>query len=519
MMRTPALLRAKPKRQSAITYSAPAPIGGWNTHDPLAAMPERDAVLLDNFFPTATEVALRPGALEWVSGFASRPLTFLPWNGAGTNKLFAATSTGIYDVTATGVLGSSVQAVTSGDFVSVNFPVAGGHYLVAVNGVDNLLEYTGSAWQTLTDVSTPAITGVDTADLNYVAVIKERLWFVENYSMSAWYLPTKAIAGAAVEFPLGQIFPRGGYLIALGSWTFDGGNGVDDYTVFVSSEGEIAVYKGPDPATAATFSKVGTYYVGEPITKRCLAQYGGDLLYLSRNGLLPLSKLLQSATVNYQQALTNKIDTAFAAATSAYGDNPDWGITAYPTGNLLFVNVPIAANYAHQYVMNTITGAWCRFTGLNASAWCVFDQSLYLATSDKIGKFGITTSDFGAAIVATALPAYTYAGLRGKVKHYKLLRPILTADQKTWIRLGGKVDFRSATDISQTAVADGAASLWDTATWDSGVWAGGKETYLPWASIGVYPGNAFSLLLEVSSSTATMSWIATDYVVEAGGIL
>jgi hypothetical protein len=40
----------------------PAPVGGWNARDPIADMPARDAVFLDNFFPRASDVMLRPGS-------------------------------------------------------------------------------------------------------------------------------------------------------------------------------------------------------------------------------------------------------------------------------------------------------------------------------------------------------------------------------------------------------------------------------------------------------------------------
>ena len=106
-------------------------------------------------------------------------------------------------------------------------------------------------------------------------------------------------------------------------------------------------------------------------------KYGGDLFYLSQNGLFPLSKALQSATVNYQTALTAKIDTAFTEAVSTYGANSGWYVTAYPEGSLVLVNIPIALDTSIQYVMNSITGAWCVFKGWNATLSEVSQQKLY----------------------------------------------------------------------------------------------------------------------------------------------
>jgi hypothetical protein len=49
------------KKQTALTASLPAPIGGWNARDSLAEMQPLDAVQMNNFFPTPTDVTLRKG--------------------------------------------------------------------------------------------------------------------------------------------------------------------------------------------------------------------------------------------------------------------------------------------------------------------------------------------------------------------------------------------------------------------------------------------------------------------------
>ena len=49
------------KQNTAQTASIPAPIGGWNARDSLAAMSPTDAVQLVNWFPTPTDVTMRRG--------------------------------------------------------------------------------------------------------------------------------------------------------------------------------------------------------------------------------------------------------------------------------------------------------------------------------------------------------------------------------------------------------------------------------------------------------------------------
>jgi hypothetical protein len=106
------------------------------------------------------------------------------------------------------------------------------------------------------------------------------------------YLATDAIAGAATEFQFGSLFTRGGHLLAIASWTRDGGSGSDDYLVAISSRGQLAVYAGTDPASADTWALVGVFDVPQPIGRRCWRRYGGDVLLLTVEGLFPLSSLL-----------------------------------------------------------------------------------------------------------------------------------------------------------------------------------------------------------------------------------
>lgn len=96
----------------------------------------------------------------------------------------------------------------------------------------------------VTSRSTSTFTGIDSSLLSFVWTHKRRLWFVEENTLSAWYLPVVSITGTAVEFPLQGVFRLGGALLFGGSWSQDSGAGLDDLAVFVTTEGEIAVYQG-----------------------------------------------------------------------------------------------------------------------------------------------------------------------------------------------------------------------------------------------------------------------------------
>jgi hypothetical protein len=518
MIRKPLLASVRPGTQTSRPFPLPPPVGGWNTRDPLAGMPATDAVLLDNFFPSATEVTLRKGATDWVTGFASPPLTLMPWNGQSSSKLFAAAANGIFNVTITGAVGAAVSACTAGYYSWCNTTTAGGHYLVAVNGTNKLKLYNGAAWADIDGVSVPAITGLATTSLRTVTLAANRLWFTENTSMSAWYLPVGAIAGALTEFPLGSIFGRGGKLINIATWTLDGGNGSDDLTVFFSSEGEVAVYSGTDPAFAATWRKIGVYYIGEPVGRNCYTKYGGDLLVLCQNGLTPLSKALQTATIDRSQALTAKIDPTFTQVLSTYAANPGWQVIAYPQGSFLLANVPITTSYTHQYVMNSITKAWCRFTGWNVTALEVFGSDLFGTTQTTVAKLWTGVSDYGTAIDGKVQQAYNYLGSRGRQKQLKLVRPIITIDNSVTLKIGVDTDFAVSTFTSITTPSATIGYTWDTARWDTVTWAASAEVNRDWASVFAFPCYAAALRLQVSTASATLSWAATDIIHEPAGL-
>ena len=67
------------QQNTAVTASLPAPIGGWNARDSLAAMPQTDAVNLTNFWPTPTDVELRKGWTVYSTGISGTINTMMTY--------------------------------------------------------------------------------------------------------------------------------------------------------------------------------------------------------------------------------------------------------------------------------------------------------------------------------------------------------------------------------------------------------------------------------------------------------
>jgi hypothetical protein len=161
-MRGAALNRGAARRALKVnTASIPAPIGGLNARDSIAEMPPTDAVIMDNWFPKTTTVALRPGYISYTTGFASPVESLMTYRSATANKMFAASGTAFYDASSAGAVGAAVvTGLSNARWQSANFGTAGGQFLYCVNGTDNARLYDGSKWMTVTSATAPAISSI-----------------------------------------------------------------------------------------------------------------------------------------------------------------------------------------------------------------------------------------------------------------------------------------------------------------------------------------------------------------------
>lgn len=508
------------QRSKSFPTSQAAPTGGWNARDALADMDEKDAIYLTNFFPSTTSVDVRNGFSNWSTGLPGQVETLFNYQGAATSKLFAASVTSFYDCTAGGAVGVAVvTGLTNARWQYVNVSTAGGNFIYCVNGSDNPQVYNGTTWQAVTAVSAPlSLTGVTPTSIININLFKNRLWLIEKNTLNAWYLGINAVSGAATAFPLYGVARQGGYLIAMGTWTIDAGYGVDDHAVFVTSEGEIIVYKGSDPSSATTWALVGVWSLGSPIGYKCFMKYAGDLLLITQDGLLPLSGALQSSRVNPQVALSNKIFQAMSSAVSLYGLTYGWQIMYYPKNNMLITNVPVSVGNQEQYVMNTITKAWCNFTGWNANCWELFNDDPYFGANTVVCKAWDTLADNGANIEAVGKQAFNYYGSPGSYKRVTMMRPTIASNGTPTLYSSVDIDFQDVVSNSSTSFMPVSYGKWGTGLWGTALWGGGDSVNRNWQGVAGF-GYAIAPKLRAVINGVTCKWIATDLVMERGAIL
>lgn len=505
-------------RKVVTTASVPAPVGGLNARDSIADMPETDAIILENFFPTPTKVELRNGYASHVTGLPAWVETLAAYNGLTTKKLFAASGTAIYDVTTEGAVGAAVvSGMSNARWQYTQMGTAAGKYLLMVNGANKMRYFDGTTWSA--DGGTFTVTGVGTENCININIFKNRVWLIQKNSMLAWYLPTSSVGGAATSFDLGPIFRLGGKLIGMYNWTLDNYTGIDDFAVFISSEGEIAVYKGTDPASTTTWALVGTFRTGRPIGDRPTVKVASDLVIVSADGAFAITKALISDRAQNNVALTEKITNLITADVSNYKSNFGWQIILHPIGNKLIINVPQVENSTqYQYVMNTINGSWCKFTGWNMACFEISDDILYGGGNGVVYKCDNGDTDIGGQITGVMQPAFNYFKSRGQIKKFTMARPIFESTGPVGVTTRLNIDFEDKSPTSVPTLTGISGSPWDLSPWDTSPWSPDFQIIKNWIGVtGV--GYCGTLRISAAANGTNIALQSIDYVFERGGVI
>lgn len=481
----------RPVPPTAQTLAFPAPMGGLNTVAPGAAMPPTDCAAVWNLIPSETGLRSRLGFKEWCTGLTGaannkvRTLMSFAGSDASLNRLFATTDTRIYaaSTSTTTPATSFTFASPSGDAGHGVFRVVvtpAGHfglYLDEVNGLHVYTE-TGSTWAAVPmGGGVGEISGVNPVNLVHATVFKRRTWFVERDSAKAWYLAPNAIYGAATAFNFGTNFRQGGSLVGLYNWSYDGGSGIDDALVAISSGGDVVVYQGVDPADAASFNVRGTWTISPPPVGRDIAyEVGGDLWILSGNGILPISRLVMGSDKSFE---TGKIANLFNALMITRRASRGWSMHLHPEDNALLVLYPDYSTETSQCLAQSqATRGWFRYRAFPAHCAAVWEGRLHFGTQDGrvcvsrdyLDNVDISNPASYERVDCTLIPAFQRAG-GGNVGVTQIRALFITDGAAPDVTLEARYDL-DLTELAAPTEASEASGTWDNATWDSDVWGG-----------------------------------------------
>lgn len=486
-------------------------------------MPPKDAFLLDNWLPGTATVDSRNGNTAHATGTGAPVESLIAYNGGAAQKLLGFTGGHIYDVTVPGAVGAALQSGrTSNKILSTMFSNAGSQFLIGVSGLDVPFSYNGAA------VANLVLTGMagSAANLSNVFAFQGRLYWCQKDMLGFYYLPVGQIQGALSYFDLSQVAKRGGYLMAIASFSTDAGNGPQDYCVFITSLGEYIVYGGYDPSDAAHWGLVGRYYSSAPIGRNCTINYGSDLVILTLEGAIPFSAIRREGGIVEDDAITYKLGR-YLLDKNEFSTVHGWQAVLYPRGGMLVLNVPDSSSTAGsyiQFVQNTTTKAWTRFTNLNGICWCEFNGLLYFGKYD--GRVMLADSgklDDGNPIQLDCKQAYNYFddgyGSGPANKHFHFAKLLLGCDSTPPINAQFNVDYLEDQPEFVTTTDDETGSAWDTSAWDTSSWGSDVSTRFFMVSIGKY-GIAGSLWFRASLRGLSLKWYATQYIFgKATGVL
>lgn len=471
----------------------PAPVKGLLDSVPYTAAGLDSAHVLENFWPTTRALEPRAGSVKRASLATKSPVRSILFPGglAGASETFLFTTdtdTRLVDSSlAAGGEATQQWADFSGEaFLLTNQTAAGTIFTTITNGKDTAKMYVpGTGWIDLTEASVPnAITGVETSKLSCVWNYKFRNYFIEQDTFNAWYLPVLAVSGAATKLPLSGVFSKGGALLFGETISSDSGAGLDDRIVFVSDQGEVAVFTG-DPATASSWALLGVYDIGKPFGCSSHVKIGGDLVVATHLGVVSVMGAIQKDPSQLQVvSLAANISRAWEAEVSREGNSDGWRMAKFDRQNMVLVSPP-SADYV--YVANTITGAWAKFVGWNMTAVVEGQNKLWFGQANGDVRQALTGGrDDGAPIIYRVCSAFSDFGTVSNKR--------VSATRGVW-RARGKINPKHtvAEDYVENFPGDPAASegrseggtLWGS-PWGS-PWGGSASTKFvetPWVQIG-----------------------------------
>jgi hypothetical protein len=294
--------------------------------------------------------------------------------------------------------------------------------------------------------------------------------------------------------------------------------------VFVTTEGEVAVFSGADPASATTWSKTGVYRIGKPRGAKAFMRAGGDLVIATDIGFIPLSVATQRDIAALSpSAISYPIETGWNEAVAQRGT--DWNCVVWPTQQMVIVAPPTGSGQQPlMLVANARTGAWCSFTNLDATCFALFQDRMFFGTdTGAVVEMEVTGSDQGATYTATVIPLFDPLKSPASLKTGLLARSSVRAKSKVEVKLSLQADYNIILPAPPDDISTVVGSVWGDAKWGSGVWGteAAKQTFRDWQSVAG-SGYALAVASQVtsgSSSPPDVEYIETELAYDMGDVV
>ncbi len=168
--------------------------------------------------------------------------------------------------------------------------------------------------------------------------------------------------------------------------------------------------------------------------------------------------------------------------------------------------------------MNTQSGAWTKFKGMQAVCWCVFGDELFFGgPAGVVYKADSGKSDNGMKIACSVEHSFNYFADRQLNKLFVLARPLIQATSKSFdVMIDVNTDFEMR-NITNTIVIDGSDGTPWGSPWGS-PWSGAEKKINNWYAIAGF-GRCASVVLKGEYSGMSISLTATEISFKPAGTI
>jgi hypothetical protein len=364
-----------------------------------------------------------------------------------------------------------------------------------------------------------------------------RLFFADESNLAVYYLPLQQKDGVLEVLPLNSIFKKGGSIKAMGTWTVDGGMGLDDQLVIFTTNGEVAIYSGVDPDT--DIGLVGVYRFDPPMSKHSVFNYGGELYVMLPTGVTPMTSMIRTGKDGLEVVDRSMIQY-FLQHSIAHLSEFGWQLFLNPSTGRLFANMPLGGGRYHQAIRHMPKAVWSTFADIPARCWGWIEPYVYFGddSGNVYRMHPIYKTDDGKAIVVDVLMAWNQFKTPA-LKHFKMVLPYIVTDGQPRPYVDVKVDFDMSPVTNQPEISetDEGGAAWDVAVWgiDKGqgatvaipdgapanvagdAWVGGNRNWNNWTGVGTL-GRVGAVRLTAQVSNCTFAITGFDILYEEGSV-
>lgn len=440
------------------SYKLSPPVGGLNAISGLDAMPETDAIELDNIYPANTRLESLYGrdyttalpvttgsVTQTMAGFTNQdPSSFSDAMIAVSGKKLCYRSAGIW-------LDATLANTVTQDAWSY-LPYK--ERLFMVNGIDPPLTATQSLSSNAVVFTPTAWTGPD--DINKlvnIGLYKERLYFIEAYSNKVWYGGVGGVSGALTSYDTSNLFKKGGYPVICGSTSGSFSRESDSF-VIISSKGECAHFQGSYPGSS-TWNIVGTSFVTPPAGPRAAFYYGPFMYCITNTGIKKITPFGVFGAEDKDEVVSNKVDSLIRGTFKGYGtffgddgyhSISDTALYQYggaynPVRECLMVWTPNGTWY-----MNPETKAWCSCSNHSLASdnrpwdYAVYQNQVYLALKEYVHTVDDSDADAAPFKIRQAWSSLANETYEKVLCNVKTIIEV-GADAPVGLQIGAAMDF------------------------------------------------------------------------------